>query len=168
MNLSSLIADVPCDYRFFIDVNKANASEALLEESSSFNDIVLRDSCALMTRHPPHINYGSIPLALNASKFDKSEYFYRRVYKIDWKVCFLRWMKENLRMAEYIVFIEDDSFTCIENLMFQINELNKLKKSKNSLVFRTVKKILDNHSHLYIHINISYIYIYIYIYITYK
>ena len=75
----------------------------LLSESFTYNDIVFRNSCALMQRHPEYVNYGNAPptgsnlflrFDKNASEYDEKkdmnipnpDYLYRRMYKIDWKV----------------------------------------------------------------------------------
>jgi len=41
------------------------------------------------------------------------------LYKIDWKVCFLKWALVNDRMASLFLLVEDDSFTCTQNVMYQ-------------------------------------------------
>ena len=52
----------------------------------------------------------------------------RLLYKVDWKVCFLKWALQNNRMASYHVFVEDDSFMCTENVLHQCELLLLLAK----------------------------------------
>ena len=93
-----------CDYKFFIDAAPTTLKimPELLTESFTYNDMVFRNSCALMQRHPEYVNYGnSPPTGSNLFRHEKNvsedekkdtipnpDYEYRRMYKIDWKVCF--------------------------------------------------------------------------------
>lgn len=106
-----------CDYRFFVDA--ANKSSELNAEISLNSDIITRDSCDLMSRHPHEINYGNSQLHSVDEHGKNVSYAYehRRLYKIDWKVCFLKWALANGRMAAYHIFVEDDSFVCTDSLM---------------------------------------------------
>lgn len=131
-----------CDYRFFIDIDEsrlrindtAGVNGKLIQESFQHKDIVFRDSCPLMKRHPVEINYGNSPVAKeNMERRDEfgnvipvPDYKYRRVYKIDWKVCFLKWVYNNYpKEVDYHVFVEDDSFTCTQNLLYQMALVKK-------------------------------------------
>ena len=132
-----------CDFKFFIDApsSMVKRTPSLQLESTSYGDIIFRDSCPLMQRHPDYINYGNSPpvgdnlfrvnrtegnsndIVADTGKIPNPDYPLRRLYKIDWKVCFVKWAKENNAMAEYFVFVEDDSFVCTENLLHQTNLL---------------------------------------------
>jgi hypothetical protein len=130
-----------CDYRFFIDTVSSSSSssanntasgssssssniastvlEELLLENSTFGDLVFRDQCALMRRHPLSINYGNSPPVSGNLKietedetsFPNPDYPLRRMYKIDWKVCFLKIIHRLLYDLDNVfahVFVEDD------------------------------------------------------------
>ena len=139
-----------CDYRFFVDCPPSRMTDIIVEENKLFQDLVcalfsniltpavsmliyndfmiaqvFRNSCSLMNVHPDDIHYGNSPLAITASEGEPalSVYDERIFYKIDWKVCFMRWIVENHRNAPYHVFVEDDSFVCTENLIFQVKTL---------------------------------------------
>lgn len=58
---------------------------------------------------------------------NSSDYKFRRVYKVDWKVCFLRWSQRNEKVYEYHAFVEDDSFVCVGNLLHQVSLLSSIK-----------------------------------------
>jgi hypothetical protein len=111
-----------CDYKFFIDKAK-EASTDLFGEQSTYEDMVFRDSCELMKRHPDSINYGNAP-PREESLAEHPDYLWRRLYKVDWKVCFMRYARDNGKMAEYHAFVEDDSFVCTENLLHQATLLH--------------------------------------------
>lgn len=120
-----------CDYRFFIDSHK-NISESLEEEESVHHDIVFRDECDLMKRHPDYINYGNSPPTF----VDYPDYPLRRMYKIDWKVCFMRFIEKNYgsNVPLFLSFVEDDSILCTNNLMKQLEIVHELNPH---LTFRT-------------------------------
>lgn len=136
-----------CDYRFFIDTTEKNTTLALEEEFNDFNDIVFRNSCSLMfIRHPDGgVNYG------NSHPIKSHDYQLRKMYKIDWKVCFLKWAKKHaeekslllnttIQIAEFHTFVEDDSFICIGNLIHQMELLHNISLNNNGIKeFRTGK-----------------------------
>ena len=125
------LASPLCNYRFFIDRTPVGPSDPLEIEYSAYGDMVFRDTCSLMERHPHYINYGNSPpvdehmtvfekdLLGNDVEIEAPDYRYRRLYKIDWKVCFMQWALKNGKMAEFNVFVEDDSFMCVENFLHQ-------------------------------------------------
>jgi hypothetical protein len=115
------IASPVCDYRFFIDKAKESSTD-LFGEQSTYEDMLFRDSCDLMKRHPDSINYGNAP-PREESLLEHPDYLWRRLYKVDWKVCFMRYARDNGKMAEFHAFVEDDSFVCMENLLHQANLL---------------------------------------------
>lgn len=122
--LSPCIASPTCDYRYFIDTRNVTAS--LLLENKEFDDLVFRDSCDLMLRHPDNIHYGNSPVEYDPMfdfvTEDRPNYYLRRMYKIDWKNCFMRWARDNFsmdRLPLFHVYVEDDSFNCMDNLLHQ-------------------------------------------------
>lgn len=120
-----------CDYRFFVDTFAEvmhRTAKKLLPEN--LDDVVFRDSCDLMQRHPSTVNYGSTPPF-------KDDYRERRMYKIDWKVCFLKWMYNNNIHPEYVVLVEDDSYVCTGNLLHQLSILQSLPFKESVAPFRT-------------------------------
>jgi hypothetical protein len=133
------IASDLCDYRFFIDQSHYNASYELVEEKKSYSDIVFRDNCKLMERHPYFINYGNAPprkeslkVTVNNTEIDSPDYLWRRFYKIDWKVCFMKYALEHKFVADYYAFVEDDSYMCTENLLHQSALLKKKAEASTS------------------------------------
>lgn len=162
-----------CDYRFFIDSLPSNMNDTLREEYEHFQDIVLRDKCELMNRHPSFVNYGNSPpiivpgLEDNIStteldyklshniplkNWEIGDYKYRRVYKIDWKTCFLKYVHTLHSMVPFHVFVEDDSFVCTENLLHQCRLLrpyfdqdSKISTTEHSMAlpFRTGTFMFD-------------------------
>ena len=131
-----------CVYRFFID--SIALSLDLQEEIATHKDIVIRNECKLMVaRHPNgNINYGNSPPAGSNVNDQLPDYLYRRMYKIDWKVCFLHWFKENhdTKSMTLYAFVEDDSYTCTRHLLHQTNLLKNLDKS---YYFRTGTRLYD-------------------------
>jgi len=121
---------------------------SLLIENAKYSDMIFRDSCDIMKRHPDYINYGNSPPVgdnlfrinrtsnssnnqeSNFTKIPNPDYHFRRMYKVDWKVCFLKWALNNNKMAEYHVFVEDDSFVCSENLIHQTTILYNQSQSE--------------------------------------
>ena len=91
-----------------------------------------------MSIHPDDIHYGNSPLAISANDGEPalSVYNERIFYKIDWKVCFMRWAVDNHRNPPYHVFVEDDSFVCTGNLIFQANTLIAMPNDRKK-PFRT-------------------------------
>ena len=148
------ILSVYCDYRFFVD-KTAPLDVMLISEQNTYNDLVFRDSCKLMDRHPDYINYGNAPPRTenfkrieNNTELASPDYLWRRLYKIDWKVCFLKYALANHKMAQYHVFVEDDSFVCTENLLhqvalLQINAQATQQQSQKQPSFRTGTAMFD-------------------------
>ena len=113
----------------------------------------------MLRRHPSYINYGNSQVVDIDADVDASgtggegeageettsnsdsdsrsgihrDYRYRRMYKIDWKVCFLKWISANQYKPDYHVFVEDDSFVCTENLLHQMGLL-RLEKIRLAAV----------------------------------
>jgi hypothetical protein len=144
------IASSYCDYRFFIDAPSSKITLALSLESESHRDIVLRNDCSLMKRHHDDINYGnSPPTRENSVDFGHTptlaEQLNRLNYKIDWKVCFCRFMDREQRVAVFNVFVEDDSFACIENLLYQAAILKNISQAIQTKIpeFRTGTPLYD-------------------------
>ena len=135
------IASPVCDYKFFIDKAK-NTSEDLFGELTTYDDIVFRDSCDLMNRHPDNINYGNSP-PREETLHEIPDYQFRRMYKVDWKVCFMRYARDHNKMAEYHVFVEDDSFICTENLLYQVQLLHNRSMNEKIPIFRTGTAMFD-------------------------
>lgn len=158
-----------CDYRFFVDTPRSMVTNALISENMTYHDMVFRDSCPLMNRHPAEVNYGNSPPVLenilpnnfnfhkrsegdgsdveeeqsvSGSNITVPNYALRRAYKIDWKVCFLRWTQEHRKMAHYHAFVEDDSYMCVENLLYQC-ALLKEHSSPSAKPFRTGTAMFD-------------------------
>ena len=89
-----------CDYRFFIDAYEKSLSNMIHEEQNKHGDLVFRDFCSLMSRHPLSINYGNSGFGNLTATSDKADLYPARVfYKIDWKVCYMRWIISNNRLA---------------------------------------------------------------------
>ena len=155
-----------------LNTNSANNAGGpdLILENATYGDLVFRDDCPMMlTRHSLSVNYGnSPPLGDNLfiqdpnppplpaegekerEKTPNPDYPLRRMYKIDWKVCFLQVIDSLLgyRLDEDAVFahvfVEDDSFVCTENLLYQLGracerrrETADLKDMFSSSPFRT-------------------------------
>lgn len=159
------LASPHCDYRFFVDaVPPRSAPEHTLNvESAMYRDIVFRDSCPmLMQRHPLIINYGNSPptrentaalvkdpITGNVESVPLADYPHRRLYKVEWKVCFLKWAVQQQQyqrhqLAEYHVMVEDDSFVCTENLLHQLTLLyNRFHSSNQSHSFSTGTPMFD-------------------------
>ena len=145
------LSNPACDYKFFVDKSESDISTSVLEESKLHSDMVFRDACPLMARHPSYINYGNSPprkenfqLTINNTVIDSPDYYWRRMYKIDWKVCFMRYARDNNKMAEFHVFVEDDSFICTDNLLHQASLLhNKSAQSGIRHSFRTGTGMFD-------------------------
>lgn len=149
------ILSAKCQYKFFVDIPYHLANDRLLEEQNEFNDMVFRDNCTLMDRHPYYINYGNSPpitsnlireicngtaidskgkvTNVNCTKVDNPNYRYRNMYKIDWKVCFMKYIQRNYQSVAYHAFVEDDSFICTENLLHQLALVyNRTNNSNNT------------------------------------
>jgi len=145
------LANPDCDYKFFVDKSESDVDPTVKEESRLHRDMVFRDACPLIARHPSYINYGNSPprkenfhLTINNTVIDSPDYYWRRMYKIDWKVCFMRYARDNSKMAEFHVFVEDDSFICSENLLYQASLLhNKSALSGIRHSFRTGTGMFD-------------------------
>ena len=155
--LQPCIQSIHCDYAFFADqsynrsvvksnYNHNNVDYNLHHEYQTYHDIVYRDSCDLMERHPDYINYGNSPPTtdniehkiINDQTGDVirtisyPDYPSRRIYKIDWKICFLKHVYKIGRVADYHVFVEDDSYVCCDHLLYQVQKINeRLSKIKS-------------------------------------
>lgn len=134
-----------CDYRFFVDGSEDKHNH-LKEENATYGDLVLRDSCPLfqLHNHPEYINYGNCaPIRGNVDK-ERPDYPLRRYYKIDWKVCFLRWITSHyVHRVGYHVMVEDDSFVCTNNMLLQSRLLVNMNKHTATLPFRTGTAMYD-------------------------
>ena len=126
-----------CDYIFFVDRHVSNITQILTAENKTFGDLVFRGHwCPFMIeRHHHQINYGNVMETEIKSK-NKSEpatpmpeYQLRAMYKVDWKVCFTKWALQNHKMAAYHAYVEDDSFTCVDNLLHQLSLLIDLQNN---------------------------------------
>ena len=118
-----------CDYRFFIDTY--NVTTSLVEESSHHLDITFRDSCDIMRRHPSHIHYGNAPISVDLGYVtdEMPDYAVRRLYKIDWKYCFMKYAVDTYGLDQVPLFhayVEDDSYNCIDNLLHQTQILTDM------------------------------------------
>lgn len=101
-----------------------------------------------MSRHPLDINYGNSPPTIQNLKIIE-DYKYRRLYKVDWKVCFLKWVKDSAGIEPaYHVFVEDDSFVCMGNLLHQVSLLHALAPADRGLPFRTGTAMVSTGSQL--------------------
>lgn len=145
------IATPYCDYKFFIDKTVTTTNTDIVAENETYEDMVFRNSCKLMSRHPEYINYGNAPprtenmkLNFNDSIIEAPDYLWRRMYKIDWKVCFMQYARDHGKMAKYHAFVEDDSFVCTENLLHQCVCLEEEEKSTHITPrFRTGTAMFD-------------------------
>ena len=74
-----------CDYRFFIDAPENSLSNMIHEEQNLYGDLIFRDFCSLMKRHPLSINYGNSGFGnLTVATSTPTELYPARVfYKID-------------------------------------------------------------------------------------
>eukprot|EP01032_Pedospumella_encystans_P023214 gene23214-26280_t len=79
------LANPTCDYKFFVDKSESDISTSVLEESKQYTDMVFRDACPLMARHPSYINYGNSPprkenfqMTINNTVIDSPDYYWRR------------------------------------------------------------------------------------------
>ena len=140
-----------CGYRFFIDYALTNQSSLmdldrrLKQEQTKYSDLVMRDACPYMQdRHPHYVNYSNAhvynEMEVRQGGAALADYPLRKMYKIDWKVCFLKWAKNNRKTPSYHAFVEDDSFVCTGNLLYQ---LEKVRKKQQHLSFRTGFKLFD-------------------------
>ncbi len=117
-----------CLYSFFVDKTldstKASERELLLEEQLKYGDIVFRNDCSLMkSRHPYQgVHYGNIAHYEKNSTINP-DYQLRRMYKIDWKVCIFQWALGSNNLAEYFLLVEDDSYSCLGNVEYQISSI---------------------------------------------
>jgi len=146
-----------CEYRFFIDAPDANITALLRTEQQSHGDLVFRHACGFMQqRHPPFVNYGNAQVSSwgkeNVTGIGddvvQQDYRLRRMYKIDWKICFLRWAREAGLRPLYHTFVEDDSFVCTENLLHQLsllsfNSTTGKRLPADSPIFRTGTPMYD-------------------------
>ena len=62
---------------------------------------------------------------------------FRRLCKVDWKICFLKWALSAGLIGAYQVFVEDDSFVCTGNLLHQVQILHSMNPDEKGLPFRT-------------------------------
>jgi hypothetical protein len=138
-------------------------------EYQTYHDIIYRDSCDLMLRHPDYINYSNSPPSEenihhkiinktgdNIDTITYPDYPLRILYKIDWKICFLKYTYKINRVAKYHIFVEDDSYVCMNHLLYQlqriedrVNDINQSTKlsssttSRLSVSFRTGTTMYD-------------------------
>ena len=119
-----------CEYRFFVDQPASKYTSEILQENATHGDMFFRDSCALMKRHPDNVHYGNSP-PVKENTLENPDYHFRRMYKLDWKVCFLQYCMQHDKMAQYHVFVEDDSFVCTENLLHQLVLLHNSSLRQN-------------------------------------
>lgn len=140
-----------CEYRFFIDYALTDQSShvpldhRLRHEQEQYADLVMRDACPYMKeRHPHFVNYSNAhvynEMEVRQGGAAFADYPLRRMYKIDWKICFLKWAKKNDKAPSYHVFVEDDSFVCTGNLLYQ---LENVRERAQQLSFRTGFKLFD-------------------------
>jgi hypothetical protein len=99
-----------------------------------------------MKQHSNLINYKISPPTIENLKMTSDDYILRRMYKIDWKICFFKWIKLNNYSVKYHTFIEDDSFLCTKNLLYQIQLLESLENKPKP--FRTGKAIVSINSEI--------------------
>lgn len=136
------VASPLCVYRFFVDASLPD--DKLLKEQNLNGDVSFRSFCALMDRHPSFVHYGNaLPIYSNETlPASLQDYPFRRFYKIDWKVCFLRYWQSWLRThapqnssgvsksivstVSFHAFVEDDSFVCTEHLLHQLGLLDSI------------------------------------------
>lgn len=123
------IQNKQCTYKFFIDKLKPN--QILIDELNKYNDIVFRYETPLMLKYPEHLHYGILnPLR----ELNNTEVWYR-MYKIEWKISFMKYIYiKNNKIPKYLLFVEDDSYICTENLLYQ---LSLISKSHKQVSFRT-------------------------------
>jgi hypothetical protein len=145
--LSPCIQSHTCDYRYFIDTR--NITAMLAFESQEYGDLVFRDSCDLMLRHPDNIHYGNSPVEYDEMfgyvTAERPNYYLRRMYKVDWKNCFMRWARDAFsldRLPLFHVYVEDDSFTCMDNLLHQTSLLENIMYPR-ALVDGNGRRLLD-------------------------
>jgi hypothetical protein len=132
-------------------------------EYQTYHDIVYRDSCDLMLRHPDYINYSNSPPSeenihhkiindtgdtINTITYP--DYPLRILYKIDWKICFLKYTYKINKVAKYHIFVEDDSYVCMNHLLYQlqriedrVNNINRSTTSSSSSSSSTTSSILS-------------------------
>lgn len=92
-----------------------------------------------MSVHPPSINYGNTGYQRNLSNLNTVDFYYERTrYKVDWKVCFSKYAVQSDFRATYHLYVEDDSFVHMRNLMFQLQTLEEMRSNGVSIPdFRT-------------------------------
>lgn len=127
--LSICMDSYVCDYRFFIDTY--NITAVLAEENAFHLDMTFRDSCDIMRRHPSYIHYGNSPVSIELGYVsdEKPDYPIRRLYKIDWKYCFMKYSVDTYGLDQLPLFhayVEDDSYNCIDNLLHQTQILTDM------------------------------------------
>jgi hypothetical protein len=136
-----------------------------------------------MEAHPIDINYGNTPPIGSFLKIERPnskhyeeipDYPVRRRYKIDWKVCSMKWINQHYYHYSYYnssiidvdekegnefydpstamnrypgsayhVYVEDDSFVCSENLIFQLSSVYNVSKKQSISEFRTGTRSYD-------------------------
>ena len=139
-----------CLYRFFID--EKYPSKDLLKESLQFNDLIFyrnssfsSSTSLIMEKYPSNLHYG----IRNPLIFLQRNETFLRLYKIESKISYIKWFynnnnhnrensnenqhsdhnhnknknNNNNKSIHYFLFIEDDSFICIYNLLYQLNQL---------------------------------------------
>ena len=132
------VASSLCVYRFFVDAS--HPDDKLLKEQKLNGDVSIRNFCDLMDRHPSFVHYGNaLPIFSNDTlPASLQDYPFRRFYKIDWKVCFLRYWQSWLQThapqssVSFHTFVEDDSFVCTEHLLHQLDLLDSINIAARS------------------------------------
>ena len=149
--IGECLTSTGCQYRFYVDYAPNNSTESmdlerrLINEQRHYSDIVMRDSCSyMMERHPSYVNYSNAHVYNEKEARDGGatyvDYPLRKMYKIDWKMCFLKWAKKNGKIVSFHTFVEDDSYVCTGNLLHQ---LEKIRGKRRDLSFRTGFKLFD-------------------------
>lgn len=144
---------VSCDYKFFFDdyisVNSnTTASDNdddfdFNSERITYNDMVLyRNSCSLTKQYKKTVNFMNSDFNetnVTVTTTSPRVYRYPQLYRFETKICVMRWILEHYitpRTPKYLVFVEDDSFLCTDNLLYQISLLNEIP-SHDLIPFRT-------------------------------
>jgi len=130
-----------CDLRFFVDImNISDSFSAIQAENATFGDVVIRGPwCPWMEdRHRfEKLNFGNTfkkPWVYGGGGVPY--YWFRGLYKVDWKICHARWAHEFNKMAWYHLWTEDDSYVCSENLLHQLSLLRDVNATGRAANWR--------------------------------